>query len=154
MNINISPEDLVKRFNLEGHPENGLFKEVHYEDNINERPSSGSIYYYLEKDVLAKFHKIDCDEYWIYVSGEDLQLWLIDEKGQIEIKRLGVKEGSQPMIYIKKGIIFGSKHDKEAKNGTFIVCITVPRFSYKGFELYEDEEIKQKYPGTEEFFKK
>ena len=82
--MNDKEKELIKRFKLEGHPENGLFKEVHYEDNTNERPASGSIYYYLQKDVKAKFHRIDCDEYWIYVSGEDLQIWMIDEEGKLK----------------------------------------------------------------------
>lgn len=150
----MNAEELIKRYSMEEHVENGLFVEKHYLDTDSQRPASGSIYYYVSPAETTKFHSIDCDEYWCYVKGSPLEVWQIDQEGNITVSNLGIEEDCKPLIYLKKGVIFASKHSKKESEGTFLICITVPRFEYEGFKLYENDEIIEKYPQTKEFFKK
>lgn len=144
--------EIMKRYSMEDHIENGSFIERHYESREEGRPSSGSIYYYVAAGEKTNFHRIDCDEYWNHVEGGVLEICTIYEDGNVEISRLGTDEGCEPMIYFPKGCIFASKSIAE-DDGTFVTCITVPRFTYDGFEMFDDEDILEKYPEIEKFVK-
>ncbi len=144
---------LAKLYKMQPHEENGSFVERHYLSVGGSRADSGAIYYFLGNKEKALFHQIDCDEYWAYVAGSDLELWLIFE-GQLTKKILGVGEGKEPLIYIPKATIFGARHFQNAEDGTFVSCITVPRFDYKGRRLVGLDEMLKINPLTENFFAK
>lgn len=42
--------------------------------------------------------------------------------------------------------------EKHPENGTFVTCITVPRFTYDGFEIIEREKMLEMYPESAEFW--
>lgn len=145
-------EQLIERYGMENHVENGLYIERHYVSKGSARPASGSIYYYVKPGERTQFHKIDCDEYWIFNAGATLELWVIGLDGKLEIKNCGIEEGAEPTIRLAAGEIFASRLQADASDGTFITCITVPRFTYDGFQMYEKEEITKTYPDTQKFW--
>ena len=144
--------ELIKRYTMEQHIENGAFIERHYESTIPGRAQSGSIYYYVAPGEITEFHRIDCDEYWIYNAGSPIEVWVVDEAGVLHKHMLGVTESSEPMLYLKSGDIFASRLSKDSEDGTFITCITVPRFTYDGFELFEKEKMIEMYPEVKSFW--
>jgi len=148
----LTAEDLLIRFNMEKHIENGSYLERHYISDEPGRPASGSIYYYVSPDEITKFHSIDCDEYWIYSAGSPLEVCSVSSEGKISKTVLGIAEGCVPLIYLKAGVRFASRHPQKEQEGTFLVCITVPRFDPEGFTMFEDEEMLRKYPELAEFF--
>lgn len=152
MRDNMTAEELCRRFDMQPHPENGAFSERHYEHAGGNRPASGSIYYYVAPDERTDFHRIDCDEYWCYNGGSPLDIWVIAPDGSVGVRRLGIEDGCEPFVYLPQGVIFASRHDEAVTEGTFLTCITVPRFQYEGFELFEKEEILAEYPQTGAFF--
>ena len=99
-----SPEELMKYFSMEEHPENGQFVEKHYVNEGEDRAASGSIYYYVAPGEKTAFHRIDCDEYWCYVAGNTLDLWQVSPEGEISVVKLGIEEGAEPFVYVKKGM--------------------------------------------------
>lgn len=137
---------------MQAHPENGFFVERHYENPETERAASGSIYYYIAAGERTKFHGIDCDEYWCYTKGAPVEVWQIDVEGVCTVQRLGVEEGCEPAVYIRKGTLFAGKSLRTDGEGTLLICITVPRFSYKGFQIVSDEEIRETYPAAAGFY--
>lgn len=145
-------DELVKYYRMEVHEENGAYLERHYEASGQERPASGSIYYYLGPEELAQFHIIDCDEYWAYAGGTPLEIWQFSPEGRLTRSRLGLGLGLEPLVYIPAGTCFGAKHFAGAEEGTFLSCITVPRFQYEGWQLLSQEEMLAKYPEAKEFF--
>lgn len=138
--MNITAESLMQRYSMDPHVENGAFVEKHFEHKGDGRASSGSIYYYVAPGEVTKFHSIDCDEYWCYIKGSPLEISMIDEDNNLTKTMLGIEEGCEPVVYVRKGMIFGSKHPKKCSEGTFLSCITVPRFDPEGFKLYEDDD--------------
>lgn len=152
--MEMKAKDLIEKYNMHDHEENGIFLERHYEFLGPGRAPSGSTYYYLDYDVYSGFHRIDCDEYWVYNAGTSLEVWIIDEAGELSIKRLGLGEGEEPVIYFPKGVVFGARHmgKPEEEDGTFFTCITVPRFSYEGFELWDKEKVISLCPQAEAFW--
>lgn len=145
-------EELAKRYAFEEHVENGMFIETDYEDTEHERPYSGSIYYYVRPGERTQFHRIDCDEYWCFNAGETLELWVIGLDGKLSIKYCGITEGAEPNVRFAAGEYFASRLTKKATDGCFVTCITVPRFTYDGFEMLEQQEAIKLFPETEKFF--
>jgi len=146
-------EELLKRYNMAAHVENGAYLERHYVSTEPGRPTSGSIYYYVAPEERTMFHYIDCDEYWCYIAGSPLEIWQISPAGEVSTVLLGVEPGCEPLVYLKKGAKFASRHPGKAQEGTFLSCITVPRFQPEGFHLCSDEEIRNAYPEAEGFFR-
>lgn len=145
-------DELVKYYRMDVHEENGAYLERHYEAKGETRPASGSMYYYLGANELAQFHVIDCDEYWAYSGGSPLEIWQFSTNGELKRSPLGLGVGLEPLIYIPAGTVFGAKHFPGAEEGTFLSCITVPRFQYEGWRLLTEEEIIAQYPEAKEFF--
>ena len=148
----MTAEELMRHFSMEAHIENGSFVEQHYENKAPGRAESGSIYYYVAPGERTQFHVIDCDEYWCYTKGSTLEVWVIDVSGTLSVHRLGVEAGCKPMLYVPKGAVFASRHGAAVSEGTFLTCITVPRFSYEGFTMFSEAEMRSRFPETAEFF--
>ena len=148
----MTAEELMKRYSMDEHVENGYYIERHYENEKPGRAASGSIYYYVGAGEYSEFHRIDCDEYWCYIKGDPLEIWQIDPKGNITVSKLGIEADCEPVVYIKQGMIFASKHFEKCSDGTFLSCITVPRFSSDGFELFTKDTILEMYPEIVRFF--
>lgn len=147
----MTAKELAQRYHMAQHVENGAFAERHYESKEPGRAASGSIYYYVSPGERTEFHRIDCDEYWCYIAGEPLEVWAVDENGAVSMQLLGRDEGCEPVLYLRKGMIFASR-SRGTKDGTFLSCITVPRFETAGFELFSKEKMLRAYPQVKEFY--
>lgn len=145
-------EDFLKRYNFTDHIENGRFIEFHYPHTGSDRAESGSIYYYVAPGEKTEFHRIDCDEYWCFNAGDTIELWVVGLDGKLSVKKLGMGEDAEPTVRFAKGEIFASKLGNDSKDGCLITCITVPRFTYDGFELFERERMEKEYPETTKFW--
>lgn len=148
----MTADELCRRFSMDAHIEKGSFAERHYPHDGAGRPASGSILYYVAPGERTQFHRIDCDEYWIYNLGAPLELWIVDTDGKTRKRMLGVEADCEPFVYLPKGVVFASRQSERAADGTFVTCITVPRFRYEGFTMLSEEEMREKYPETAAFY--
>ena len=146
-------QEMRKRFNLQPCDEGGELCELYRDNPTEERPASGVIYYALCPEEYSEFHVIDCDEYWLYHIGSTIEVWMIDSKGKIQIEKLGIEKGSQPCLLIKAGTIFGARIIGNEKKSTLISCVTVPQFLEENFKLFTKDEMLNKHPELEEFYK-
>ena len=145
-------KEMAMRYGLSPHEEKGSYLERHYPYDGDGRAASGSIYYYVAPGERTDFHRIDCDEYWCYNVGAPLEVWQIDAEGKLIVSRLGIEEGCEPLLYLPAGTVFASRHGGQVSDGTFITCITVPRFCYDGFTLLSREEAENLCPEAGAFF--
>lgn len=148
----MTAEELKNRFSMEAHQENGAFAECHYENREPGRAASGSIYYYVAPGEVTAFHVIDCDEYWCYTAGANLELWQFDEAGVLTRHLLGIEGDAVPLVYLRKGTYFASRHPQPGTEGTFLTCITVPRFTYEGFRMLSEGEMTARFPLAKAFY--
>ena len=145
-------KDLIKNYSMEQHIENGVFIEQHYASDTPGRAESGSIYYYVAPGETTEFHRIDCDEYWCYNAGSTIEIWSFDIDGTLHKHFLGTDKNATPFVFFRRGEIFASRLSAECDDGTFITCITVPRFTYDGFEAFEKEQMIKMYPESANFW--
>lgn len=148
----MTAEELMGRFSMEKHIENGAFTERHYAHNGAGRPASGSIYYYVAPGEATQFHRIDCDEYWCFNLGSPLEVWQLAPDGALTVTTLGADADCEPLVYISRGTVFAARNRAGGTEGTFLTCITVPRFSYDGFELISEDDMRAIFPASARFF--
>ncbi len=104
----------------------------------------GSIYFLLDGDDLSHFHQIDCDEIWFHHEGCALKISMIFD-GKVTECIIGSGDDQMAMAVIPKGAIFAAENiDKDSY--CFMSCATAPRFTYEGFRLVGDKEIKDICP--------
>lgn len=145
-------QKLTEKYNMKPHEENGSYSECNYQFSEEGRAPSGSAYFYTPPGETTLFHRIDCDEYWSYNAGSSLEVWIVFPDGTLEIKKLGTDEDAEPLLFFPKGVVFGSRSLDKNGEGTFFSCVTVPRFSYDGFELVEKGEVTELCPDAERFW--
>ena len=139
-------EELKKAYELQQHPEGGWFAEVYTAPfERNGRPLAGSIYFLLDSGEISHFHQIDCDEIWYHHEGCAVKITAITD-GNIREYLLGqdIENCERAMVAIPKGTIFAAENLD--KNGyCFMSCATTPKFTYEGFRLVGETEIKEIY---------
>ena len=72
---------IIKQFNWSSHPEGGWFREIVRNKNTLIREDGQirnlitEIYYLLERDAKSAWQRVkNADEFWIYLSGDPLNL--------------------------------------------------------------------------------
>lgn len=149
----MNAQDMINRFNLEPHVEGGAFRELFREGpRAATRPAHGVIYYMLGENESSDFHVLDADEYWLYHTGPDIDIWYLDAQHKLHITRLGLGEGAQPCVLMPAGVIFGARHVDGAPGATLVSCITVPEFTYENYRILPREEVLALCPEAAEFF--
>jgi uncharacterized protein len=145
-------EYYIEKLNMEPHVEGGYFKETFLSEDIdnNEKNLYSSIYFLLRTGEVSNFHRLKEDELWYFHAGESLTIYMIDEKGNLITKKLGlnIEDGEEPQVLVKKGCIFGSAMNEEGY--ALVGCMVAPAFSYNSFELFEREDLLKSYPEHKE----
>ena len=147
-------EELSGRYRMDPHEEGGSFVDLKAERVAGVRDASGAIYYHLPPGQAADFHAIDCDEYWAFVAGDTLELWVVSPDGELAVELLGVEAPADPLVFVPTGSVFAARAAgaKAQREGTFLSCITVPRFEYDGWRLVERDALEALCPAALAFY--
>ena len=144
---------LIEKYKLLSFSEGGYFVQIYTSSSSliqnNDRPLAGSIYFLLAQKDITRFHRLDCDEIWYYHQGVGINIYFVEENNTISLRQLGIGEGQNPIVVVPKNTIYGAENI-DTNGYTFISCITVPKFSPKGFEPI----TKKIYPNLPEKFEK
>jgi len=152
-------EEIIRRFNLQVHPEGGYFAETYRADSIvniegKTRNISTAIYYLLEDTDFSAFHRIKSDEVWHFYAGENLEIVEITSKGLLKKHLLGADyQFCKPQIIIPAGNWFAA-HLPSQKGFAFVGCTVAPGFDFEDFEMANDSKLHKKYPELKEIINK
>src|SRR5690554_2722133 len=86
---------IIQQLGLTPHPEGGFYRETYRHDGIvaleNEkiRNTSTAIYYLLQNSDKSHFHRLGSDELWFFHQGNPLEIYMITDDGQLQVKVLG-----------------------------------------------------------------
>ncbi|MGB0166607.1 MAG: cupin domain-containing protein [Luteibaculum sp.] len=152
-------KELVKRFELEPHPEGGFFKESYRSSQLvntsglanfpeeQQRNVSTGIYFLLTAANFSAFHKIRSDEMWHFYAGDPLEIIVIDPNTEIlKTKLLGSpSQGLTPQLTVAANCWFASKVH-QGGDYSFVGCTVAPGFDFKDFELAQREKLIAQYP--------
>ena len=148
----------IEKLKLEKHPEGGYFKEVYRSEELLEKnnlPSrySGdrniatSIYFLLKDDEFSSFHRIQSDETWHFYAGSTLELFVLENNGNLAHFLLGqdLEAGEHLQITIPRNHWFGARVvDKTSYS--LLGCTVAPGFHFNDFELADRTKLTQEFP--------
>lgn len=151
-----SVKNLIDQLKMTPHEEGGWFCPIPEiaaaKDPATGRAASGAIYYALLPGETADFHVIDCDEYWCHHAGDALEIWMVHPNGILTKQLVGEGENCSPLAWIPAGVAFAAKHLPGNSEGTLVSCITVPQFSYEGWQLLAPEQVCELCPDAKGFW--
>lgn len=146
-------EKLIEKLNMMPQEEGGMVMPTNCETEGAERAPSVHAYYYFKPHTPTLFHTIDCDEYWIYNAGSDLEVWSISKDGQLKVQKLGASEEAELCLFFEKGVAMASRPAGMNDEGTLVSLVTVPSYSQDGLCLLSEEEVIRMCPEAEKFFR-
>jgi len=149
---------LIKNLGLEKHIEGGYFAETYRSDIIlklqhlperfgKDRNISTAIFFLLTENEFSAFHKLKADEVWHFYEGSTLNIYVIDENGNLNIKLLGrnIDKGKSFQVVVKSGQWFAAEiSDKDSYS--LVGCTFSPGFDFSDFELGNRELLIKLYP--------
>lgn len=148
-------QQLIKKFNLQPHPEGGWYSETYRsETTISDRSLLTSIYFLLTSDNVSRFHRIKSDELWYFHQGNAVTVHTLDENGHTA-HQLGndIENGEQPYLLVKANTIFGSSLDAP-ESYALVSCAVAPGFDFRDFELFTKEDLLKDYNDCKEIIER
>ena len=121
----------IEALGLHPHPEGGWYRRTwRADDGRTERGALSVIYYLLQAHQSCHWHRIDCEEMWLWHAGSTLTLsTTAAEAGQVEARVLGPL---MPQLSIPANTWQAAHPD----NGWALVsCVVSPGFDERGWEL-------------------
>lgn len=166
-----SSSEIVKKLNLQPHPEGGFYWETFRDASVTlstsqlpsgykvDRPVSTAIYFLLPSGCVSHLHRIPCAETWHFYLGEPITVLELNEiDGQIKLTCLGsdlMGDNQKPQYTVPPNVWFGAFPTKDyiiSPDGA--VANTAPRdpethFSFVGCTCapafqFEDFELAKR----------
>lgn len=148
----------IQRLALRPHPEGGYYRETYRSQATTvlagssvpgyaERNVCTGILFLLEASNFSAFHRIASDEMWHFYAGQAIDIFEIDESGNLFTTRLGPDflNGDTPQHVVPARRWFASRL---APGGNFALvgCTVSPGFDFVDFELASRSELTARYP--------
>jgi len=150
--------DLIKRLQLERHPEGGWYREVYRSpeqlpavslpERFNgPRSHATSIYFLLTSESCSRLHRIAADEQWHFYTGSPLTIHVITPDGEYHPMLLGPDHtrGQCFQAVVTHDNWFGATVE-EAGAFALVGCSVAPGFEFADFELACRSELLLQYP--------
>ncbi|MCM8533506.1 MAG: cupin domain-containing protein [Lentisphaeraceae bacterium] len=152
-------DEIIIFLDLQEHPEGGYFKETYrseenFEVSQGTRSASTAIYFLLKEKQKSAFHRLTSDEFWYYHSGCPLEVYIIQENGELSTHTLGpdLLNKELPQLLLPKGTWFAARCIDQT-NYTLISCSVSPGFHFDDFELAETDKLTESYPQHRDLIK-
>lgn len=128
----MSAEDIIRKLELQPHPEGGWYRQTWVGPMIGGRSSGTAILFLLRAGEQSHWHRVDADEIWLWHAGAPLVLSLGVEIA--EEVRLGpdVLGGEVVQAVVPSGWWQAARSMGE---WTLVSCTVSPGFRFEGFEL-------------------
>jgi len=154
----------VKQLQLKKHPEGGYFKEVYRSGEMilpehlpkrykSSRNFSTSIYFLLEGKQFSSFHLLQSDELWHFYDGSSVLLYIINQKGELSVKKLGRSVDSELQLTIEKQSWFAAELE-DKKLFSLFGCTISPGFDFDDFEMGRRDELIKNFPQHSDLIKR
>ena len=159
-------ETIIKKLNLQPHPEGGFFSETYRsEESIPQevlnnqfsgsRNHATAIYFLLTSDTFSAFHRINQDEIWHFHKGSPILLHMISEKGDYTNVVIGthIEQDEHPQFVVPARFWFAAEVINQ-NDYSLVGCTVSPGFDFKDFELPKRKDLITLYPNQKEIITK
>lgn len=130
-----SAQDIIKKLGLKPHPEGGHFRRTYRNAEAgSSRARCSAIYYLLNQEGFALWHRIDADELWHWHAGAPMTLEIGLDKTAPECQTLGpdIMGGERPQVHVP------ANHWQRARADgawSLVSCVVSPEFMFETLEL-------------------
>lgn len=137
-----SAQDIIRELGLEPHPEGGYFRRTHRKPADGaDRGYCSAIYYLLDQEDFALWHRIDADEIWCWHAGSPMTLEIGTKRKADNIHKLGpdIMAGQRPQLVVP------ADHWQRVRcNGdwSLVSCVVSPEFMFETLELPDGSKVK------------
>ena len=132
MSDNETAEAIIRRLELQPHPEGGWYRETWKGPDIGGRASGTAILFLLQAGERSHWHRVDADEIWLWHAGAPLVLSL-----GVEVAR-DVRLGPDVLGgEVVQALVPAGWWQAARSTGawTLVSCTVSPGFRFEGFEL-------------------
>ncbi len=145
-------ETIIAEYGLSPHPEGGWYREFHRSGLSLEglpgvpgpRAAVTAIWFCLGRGEFSAFHRLRSEEIWIHLSGDPIELVLL-QPGKAERRRIAtVADGGPPGAVVPAGTFQAAR---PLGDYGFAACLVAPGFDFGDFELASRKELLVAYPG-------
>lgn len=132
----ITAKDIIEQLQLAPHPEGGFYRRTFCNaEGPGDRGKMSTIYYLLEQQGFALWHRFDADEMWFWHAGSPMTLEIGKNQTAEQTHLLGpdITAGQSPQLLIP------ANHWQRAKsNGAWslVSCAVSPGFLFENLDLH------------------
>jgi predicted cupin superfamily sugar epimerase len=128
----MSAEDIIRKLELEPHPEGGWYRQTWEGPSVKGRASGTAILFLLKAGERSHWHRVDADEIWLWHAGAPLVLSLgVDVAAEMT---LGPDVLGDQVV---QAVVPAGWWQAARSTGewTLVSCTVSPGFRFEGFEL-------------------
>ena len=150
--------DLIKRYDLQPHPEGGFFRESYRASGLipqsalpscfnGDRAYATVIYYLLPQGSKSSWHCIQSDETWHFYLGGSMSILQLSPEGQFTSTCLGsnILGGETLQYTVPAGYWFAAIPEPETPY-SFVGCTVAPGFDFSEFTLANTGALIEQFP--------
>ncbi len=125
-------EAIIRRLELQPHPEGGWYRQTWIGPEVAGRASGTAILFLLQAGERSHWHRVDADEIWLWHAGAPLLLSLGETRAR-EV-RLGPDVLGDEVV---QAVVPAGWWQAARSTGawTLVSCTVSPGFRFEGFEL-------------------
>ena len=136
MSLSGAASDIIRRLDLQPHPEGGHYRETFRDPVTDEtgRARSTVIYFLLAAGERSHWHRVDAAETWFWHAGAPLTLSVSEDGQNTQVISLGpdIADGATLHHVIAPDVWQAAK---SRGDWTLVSCTVAPGFEFDGFEL-------------------
>lgn len=143
-------QSLIERLDLKPLPlEGGYFRETYRSDRkiSDTKNLSTCIYFLLTDETFSAFHRLPSDEIWHFYAGDPVNLYVVNEDGQLKVSRLAaeINQESAPQAVVHAG---SWQAAMLADGGRFALlgCTVAPAFDFEDYEHGRRDVLIEAFP--------
>ena len=147
--ITLDSSDIIAKLELNPLPvEGGMYSRTYLSEFLtNGRPAGAAIYYLLRSEAFSHLHQLDVDEIYHFYLGDPVELYQIDNDGNLTMTVLGqdITSGQQLQALVKHGIWQGSRLVAGGK-WALLGTTTTPGYLESGYTHADREKLIKSFP--------
>jgi uncharacterized protein len=125
-------EAIIRRLELQPHPEGGWYRETWRGPDICGRASGTAILFLLQAGERSHWHRVDADEIWLWHAGASLALSLGETAAREVLLGPDVLGSEVVQAVVPAGWWQAAR---STGDWTLVSCTVSPGFRFEGFEL-------------------
>lgn len=154
-------QDIIKKLNLQPHPEGGYFCETYRSaggieasylggDFSGDRNYCTAIYFLLTSEAFSAFHKINQDEIWHFHKGAPIKIHMISPDGHYSNVIMGSDiENDEHFQFVVPAKYWFAAEVLSANSYSLVGCTVSPGFDFRDFNLAKRSDLISQFPEHE-----